>query len=308
MNWDETHNFTIKKLSAKDDYEGKVEATLISRKASEASDKAIFFVHGFVDYFFHDQFADWANTQGFNFYAIDLRKYGRSLLPHHKPNNFKHYNEYFEDFDAAVNQMKKEGNKTLVFYGHSTGGLLTALYAHHKKENVDLLILNSPFFDFNNPPALKKFIPVVAAVGRMFPNLPSPEGLKEGYATSLHKDFKGEWDFSLDWKPIKGFNINLGWVNAIYTAQKELQNGLDIKCPILVMYSAQSVTPGDYYENMHTADAVLNVEHIAKYAKVIGNNVKETVITDGVHDLVLSRKDVRDEVYKVMTEFVKENI
>jgi len=308
MNWDETHNFTITKLSAKDDYEGKVEATLISRKANEDSKKAMFFVHGFVDYFFHNQFADWANAQGFNFYAIDLRKYGRSLLPHQKPNNFKHYTEYFEDFDAAVGQMKKEGNETLVFYGHSTGGLLTALYAHHKPENVDLLILNSPFFDFNNPPALKLFIPVVAAVGRMFPHLPSPEGLKEGYATSLHKDFKGEWDFSLDWKPIKGFDINLGWVNAIYTAQKELQNGLMIKCPVLVMYSAKSVAPGDYNKSMHTADAVLNVEHIVKYAKVIGDNVKEVVIKDGIHDLVLSRKDVRDEVYKVMTEFVKEGI
>lgn len=307
MNWDQTHNFTIRKLVGKDDYEGRVEATLVSRAVSQDTKKAILYVHGFVDYFFHDKFADWVNSLGFNFYAVDLRKYGRSLLEHQKPNNFRHYKEYFEDFDLSLKQIiDEDGNKDLVLYGHSTGGLLTSLYSHHNNDSdaIKGLILNSPFFDFNNPPLLQSLIPLVSAVGKAFPDLSSPEGLKDGYATSLHKDYEGEWDFSLEWKPILGYGLNLGWVNAIHTAQKEVRKGLDIKCPVLVMYSSKSVTPGKYNEEMKTADAVLNVKHIEKHALGIGSNVKKVEIKDGIHDLVLSKKDVRENVYNEMESFL----
>jgi len=307
MNFDQTHNFTITKLDCKDDYEGRVEASLISRAASGDSKKAILYVHGFVDYFFHDKFADWANSRGYNFYAIDLRKYGRSLLSHQKPNNFRHYKEYFEDFDLATKYIgETEKNNKLIIYGHSTGGLLAALYTHHRQDNIiNGLILNSPFFDFNTPTLLKSLIPVISAIGKMFPDVSSPEGLKEGYVTSLHKNFEGEWDFSLDWKPLKGYALNLGWINGIHTAQKELRNGLEIKCPVLVMYSNKSVTPGDYSNEMMNTDSVLDVKHIAKHSKVLGNNVKEVEIQGGMHDLVLSGKSVREKVYAEMTEFLE---
>ncbi len=85
MNWDKEHRFNIQKLKLKDDYEGKVEATLIERRAETSSDKAILYIHGFSDYFFQNNIADWANNLGLNFYALDLRKHGRSILLHQKP-------------------------------------------------------------------------------------------------------------------------------------------------------------------------------------------------------------------------------
>lgn len=308
MNFDQTHNFTINKLKSKDDYEGRVEATLISRLAADNSKKAILYVHGFVDYFFHNEFADWANSIGINFYAVDLRKYGRSLLPHQKPNNFRNHEEYFEDLDLAIDYIKGvDKNETLFLYGHSTGGLLTALYANNNRDNdmIKALILNSPFFDFNMSFLLKKLVPCISNIGKLFPNMTSPEKLKTGYAKSIHKDFNGDWKFNLDWKPIEGFGLNLGWINAIHTAQRELQTGLEIKCPVLVMYSAKSVKPGEYSEEMLDADSVLNVKDIAKYAKVIGPDVTEVEIKGGLHDLLLSKKDVRLKVYSVMTKFIK---
>jgi alpha-beta hydrolase superfamily lysophospholipase len=266
-------------------------------------------VHGFVDYFFHYELADWAHQQGFNVYAIDLRKYGRSMLPHQKPNNLKDYREYFEELDLAVDFIRnKQGNSRLVLMGHSTGGLITALYAHHRsdKKTVDALVLNSPFFDFNMPPAVKKIaLPLIVALGRVFPKLPSPAGLKTGYAESLHKDYKGEWDFDLRYKPIAGFPVNLGWIVAINTAQKELQKGLDIRVPVLVMHASKSISPGNYNPEMHTADSVLDVKDISRYARVIGNNTEVVAIEDGMHDLILSAKKVRDKAYQVMQDFLQ---
>lgn len=309
MSWDEEHGFNIQKLKLKDDYEGKVEATLIKRRAETKSQKAILYIHGFVDYFFQHHLADWANNLDINFYALDLRKHGRSILPHQKPNMTKSMSEYFEEIDIAIDIIrKKDKNNFLILMGHSTGGLISSLYAHkHRNDNIiNALILNSPFFDMNKPAWFKKIvIPIIAKIGKNLPSIPSPEGLEEGYAKSIHSDHNGEWDFNLDYKPILGFKINLGWVSAIHYGQKELQSGLDISCPVLVMYSSKSVAPGKYNELMHTADSVLNVDNINMFAEEIGTQVKKVEIKDGIHDLVLSRKSVRENVFKEMTAFLK---
>ncbi len=309
MSWDEEHGFNIQKLKLKDDHEGNVVATLITRKAKSQSRKAILYIHGFVDYFFQNNLADWANNLNINFYALDLRKHGRSILPHQKPNMCTSLTEYFEEIDMAIDIIReKDKNDYLILMGHSTGGLTSSLYAHqHRNDNIiNALILNSPFFDMNKPVWFKKIIiPIIASIGKKLPAIPSPEGLEEGYAKSIHSDHFGDWDFSLEYKPIYGFKINLGWISAIHYGQKELQSGLEISCPILLMYSSKSVAPGKYNKSMHTSDAVLNVADISTYADVIGTNVKKVEIVDGVHDLVLSRKSVRDKVFKEMTIFIE---
>ncbi|MBC8321559.1 MAG: alpha/beta hydrolase [Bacteroidetes bacterium] len=311
MSWDKKHEFSTQKLKLKDDWEGEVEATLIVRKAKSQSDKAILYIHGFVDYFFQNNLADWANNLNINFYALDLRKHGRSLLPHQKPNMSRSMLEYMEEIDLAIDIIRKEdANNFLILLGHSTGGLISSLYAHnHRDDNrVNALILNSPFFDFNKPAWFKKTVmPLVGSIGLRFPNLPSPEGLKEGYVKSIHDSYHGEWDFNLDYKPLLGFKINLGWIAAIYWAQKNLQSGLEINCPVLVMYSSKSSPPGKYNTLMHTSDSVLDVDDIKRYSKGLGKYVKNVEIENGLHDLVLSKKEVRENVFNEMTDFV-ENI
>jgi len=79
------NGYTFHTLKLKPDYEGEVVATLIEKKTEKPSKKAMLYLHGFNDYFFQDHFADWANKLGFNFYALELRKYGRSILPIRSP-------------------------------------------------------------------------------------------------------------------------------------------------------------------------------------------------------------------------------
>jgi hypothetical protein len=56
---------------------------------------------------------------------------------------------------------------------------------------------------------------------------------------------------------------------------------------------------------MHTADSVLNVTDMNRLSEVIGKQVKKVEIKDGIHDLVLSRKSVRENVFKEMTSFLE---
>ena len=61
-----------------DDYEGKVVCTLVKKPQLDSVKQAVLYIHGYNDYFFQKQLGDSVNAHGYNFYAMDLRKYGRS--------------------------------------------------------------------------------------------------------------------------------------------------------------------------------------------------------------------------------------
>ena len=93
------------------------------------------YIHGFCDYFFQKELADAYVKNGFDFYAIDLRKYGRSYLPNQRINSCRNLNKYFPDIDTALAIIKSEGHSSITINAHSTGGLTTVLYAKQHQEN-----------------------------------------------------------------------------------------------------------------------------------------------------------------------------
>ena len=146
------------KLDILDGYENQilvldkgVEATLVRKQDGLQSEKAVLYVHGYNDYFFQKQLGDSVQAHGYNFYALDLRKYGRSILPNQDQFFCKSLKEYFADIDTALAIIRKEGNEKVLLMAHSTGGLITPYYLHHRQDKVkvDGLILNSPFFGFS---------------------------------------------------------------------------------------------------------------------------------------------------------------
>ncbi|HEX6685936.1 MAG TPA: alpha/beta hydrolase, partial [Candidatus Limnocylindrales bacterium] len=154
-----------------DDDEGPVFATLVRRRAPQPTSRAVLYLHGYNDYFFQTHLADFFVALGFDFYALDLRKYGRSLRPHQTANFVRSMAEHFPEIDEAVKIVKSEdGHETLVLFAHSTGGLIASLWAHARSAStgvlrIDGLILNSPFFELNAGWLVRR--PVAATVGRL---------------------------------------------------------------------------------------------------------------------------------------------
>lgn len=298
-----------------DDYEGKVTTTLVRKRNATPSKKAILCIHGFNDYFFQEIIADEFLKKGYHFYALDLRKYGRSILQNHKPNNARDLSEYYEDIDSALALIEEEGNKHIVLFGHSTGGLLITLYASDRKgsEHFDALVCNSPFYDFNVPWILKKTaIPIMAFLGRLNPNISLPVGFSKFYGKSLHKNDFGEWDYNLQWKPHIAPSINTGWINAIHHGHLKIANGVSINRPILILHSSISVYPSKWSEEMFQGDAILNVDDIIEKAKFIDSPHKDVIGFEGaMHDLILSRKPVRnlvfESIFKWLDEFLEDS-
>src|SRR4051812_15354421 len=93
--------YTKSTLTQPDDYEGPVVTTLIHRPSDTTPSRGVvLYVHGYCDYFFQTRTAELFTALGFDFFAVDLRKYGRSLLPHQTPNFCLDLGEYFADLDA----------------------------------------------------------------------------------------------------------------------------------------------------------------------------------------------------------------
>ncbi|SDZ41187.1 Lysophospholipase, alpha-beta hydrolase superfamily [Micromonospora pattaloongensis] len=290
------------------DDEGPVVATLVRRRAERPTGRAVLYVHGYCDYFFQTHLADHFVERGWDFYALDLRKYGRSLLPHQTPNFCLDLSEYFPELDAAAQIIReRDGNTTMLVNAHSTGGLITALWAHARRDAgiVDGLFMNSPFFDLNAPWFVRR--PLVAAVTRLHRRKPYrvlPLGLNSVYGQSIHAEHRGEWTYDLTWKPLGGFGVRSGWLAAIARAQRQLRSGLQIPAPVLVACSTRTYRSAKWHDDATVADAVLDVEHIVRWAPRLGQHVTVARFDGGKHDLTLSGPAVRERVFTELDRWI----
>lgn len=138
----------------------------------------------------------------------------------------------------------------MCLYGHSAGGLIATLFADRLRRDSALathrvtgLILNSPFFDLHGPAVLRS-APVsgtLRALARFRKLAVIRRPTEGGYGTSLHRDHGGEFDYNLDWKPLGGFPVTVGWINAIRRGQLQLHRGLDVGVPNLILRSDHTV-------------------------------------------------------------------
>ncbi len=279
------------------DAEGEVVATLVRRPAP-GSRRAVLYIHGFTDYFFQTHLADHFVAQGIGFYALDLRKYGRSLLPHQTKGLVRSVTEYFPEIDEAV-RIIREDNDELTVNAHSTGGLVAALWADRVRGRglVDALVLNSPFLDLNVPALLRGAADALKGVlARLPATAVLPLGIATAYGASLHRDHEGEWDYDLAWKPVEGFPVHAVWLAAIRRAHRRLHAGLGVDVPVLVLCAEQTLKVRDFIPQAHSADVVLDAEHIARWSTRIGPRVTCLRVPGGMHDLVLSPEPVRGRV------------
>ncbi|GGG32241.1 alpha/beta hydrolase [Hymenobacter glacieicola] len=299
-------------LPQPDDYEGAVRAVLVRcrQEPSVPTPRAVLYVHGFNDYFFQREMAAEYVRHGYRFYALELRKYGRALLPHQRPNNVRSLSEYFLDLDAALTQLQAEGSPRVVLSGHSTGGLITALYAAHcRPPELAALVLNSPFLELHQSWLRRHLaVPVAVALGARWPDLPLPAGLPPTYGQSLHRAYRGSWEYDLAWKPNHVFPVNAGWLRAIRQGQARVRRGLGLPLPVLVLHSDRTGRGRSWHEDCKRTDIVLEVAHIAALAPRLGHNVTVQAIPGAVHDVLLSAPAVRAAAYRAVFAWLSRQV
>jgi len=298
--------FEAQTLELPADDEGQVVATLVRHRGPDTSRRAVLYVHGYTDYFFQRELAEFWVEAGYHFYALDLRKCGRSLRPHQTQNMCADLHEYFAELDMALDIIAEDGAEALVLNGHSTGGLLLSLYAHERRpKRLQAVVLNSPFFELAGPWFTREVLTeAVSLLANIKPYALVPIRASSAYGKSLHADHSGEWPYDLAWKPLKGVPVRAGWLAAVHRGHEQVQAGLDISAPVLVLHSARSVYPDGGRAQVPHADAILDVRDMRRFGVGLGPSVTLAAIDGGLHDLVLSAPAVRAEVYAAMSRWL----
>ncbi|MBU5423833.1 alpha/beta hydrolase [Cellulomonas hominis] len=279
-------------LHLRPDDQGSAVATLVHRRdaAADRTRPAVLYVHGFVDYFFQTHVADALADRGYDLYALDLRDYGRSIRPGREPNDTRSLATYAEELDAAVRLVRAEHDR-VVLLGHSTGGLVAALWAHHRRGRglVDAVVLNSPWLDLRGSLLERTVLTwlIVHAVGVVAPRLVVSH-LGPDYGRALHAESGGEWAYDLAWKPHEGFPVRAGFVRAVRRGHAEVARGLEVDVPVLVLAS-DAIGPDDrWHDGLLTTDSVLDVADMRRLAPRLGEAVTYVEVAGGAHDLALS--------------------
>lgn len=276
----------------------------------------ILYVHGYNDYFFQEELAEKSDSAGFAFFAIDLHYNGRSYRAGEPRSDMRSVKEYYAELDAAVALSKKlagnsiSSNLPFVIIAHSNGGLITPNYLNERNsEDFAAFVLNSPFLDYKNSWFVRNVaFPVLSDVALLMPDAPAPKQESPKYNTSLLKTERGEWEFNTELKSAEWPQQYFGFLRATTRGIKWIHNGMQIKSPILMMRSGCTVNNVKWDEDYMRCDCLLDVDLLEKWAPKLGPDVTTVTVEDGMHDLFLSRKEVRDYAYRTMFEFLDDAV
>lgn len=306
------------------DEQGPVVATLVRalpapipwwerarRRRSLLEGVDVLYIHGWSDYFFQKRLARFWTARGARFFALDLRKYGRSLREGQTPGYITDLSTYDEDIAAALDAMGhgedgEESGRRLILFGHSTGGLTLSLWAARHPGAADALILNSPWLEFQFASVRAAIAPMVEFQARIRPLDVAPQ-VDLGYYTRAQQEVADPDDpmeVNTAWRPVQTMAVYAGWLNAILTGHKAVAAGLDIAAPVCVLLSKRFVPPTRWSEELTSADSVLVVDDIARAALRLGSTVTVERIDGALHDVFLSRHEAREDAYRRLHRWV----
>ncbi|MHA7984163.1 alpha/beta hydrolase [Rathayibacter sp. CAU 1779] len=271
----------------------------------------VLYVHGWSDYFFQTELAEFWWRQGARFFALDLRRYGRSLREGQTPGYVTDLETYDQDIAAALAAMghtldpSDRSRRRLLLMGHSTGGLTLSLWAARHRGAASALVLNSPWLEFQTGALGRDMIqPLIELHAKVSPRGRMPVVDLGFYTRSVSATEQGEWTYNLDWRPERGFALHPAWLRAVLAGHGRVANGLQLEIPVFTMLSARSAISPTWSEAMLHSDVVLDVNEIAERATRLGSAVTVRRFDGALHDILLSQKSIRQDAYTALEHWL----
>ena len=289
----------------------------VSKPPSHGS---VLFLHGWSDYFFQKELARFFTSRGARFFALDLRKYGRSLREGQTFGYIERLEDYDAEIDAAIEIIRAESDargpqlgssatqRRLVVLGHSTGGLVLSLWADRHRGVADALVLNSPWLELQISGAARRAIaPMINLHARYSPHEITLPQLDLGFYSQAQRTNgtpEEAASINLEWRPEHTMPVRAGWLKAIISGHERIAAGIDVGMPVCMLLSARSEFGLSWNDAMLRADTVLDVDAVAKASLRLGPSITIERINGALHDVFLSESGVRAEAYQRMERWL----
>ncbi|MHA3723607.1 alpha/beta hydrolase [Leucobacter sp. HY1910] len=272
----------------------------------------VLYVHGWSDYFFQRELAAFWTSRGASFYALDLRKYGRSLREGQTPGYIEDLDDYHEEIDQALEIMRADAGERhrdgkLILLGHSTGGLVLSLWASKHPGGCDALVLNSPWLEFQLTSAGRQLLrPLVNLGARVNARDIAPQIDSGFYSRAQRAVMMGDEYAALNtqWRPDRSHPVLAGWLRAVLDGHEQVSQGLFIAEPIAVLLSTKSHLTLRWSDELTHVDTVLDVDEVAKASLRLGAEMTMLRIDGALHDTFLSAAAPRAAAYAALEHWL----
>ncbi|WP_347107547.1 alpha/beta hydrolase [Paenarthrobacter sp. S56] len=276
----------------------------------DAGQGAVLFLHGWSDYFFNVELAQFWARQGYDFYALDMHNHGRNLEADSIGGYVADLADYDTEINSALRIIRAVGSggsrESVALMGHSTGGLVAALWAQRHRGVVQYLILDSPWLEMHGSSIGRRAAQaMVAPLARLRPEMVLRLPERGFYYRSISVTAEGEWQLDERYRPPFAFPVRVGWLKAVLAGHGQVARGLGLDIPVLVFISGASANGMVWQESMRRSDAVLDVDVIGARAMTLGRSVTLERIDGGLHDVFLSAPDVRADAYARLARWIK---
>jgi alpha-beta hydrolase superfamily lysophospholipase len=227
--------------------------------------------------------ADRLNAAGFTVLGFDHRGHGRSNANKSRSSNNPRFDQFVDDFLAAISLAHGQSDAPIVALGHSMGGLIAARAALRLGNQLPALVLSGPALKI--PTDLNGWkLQASLAIARILPFLTSPAGV----GSELSRDPAIRTSFDADELCIHT-PVKLGIARQIYVLAEETRaRASEITVPLLVMHGgADTITdpsgseefvrnakspdkefvswPGDYHEIFNELDKDQVLAHLTDW-------------------------------------------
>ncbi|WP_010533860.1 alpha/beta hydrolase [Brachybacterium squillarum] len=304
--------YTAHRLHLGADEEGELIATLVHRihrrgdREAAPGSPPLLVLHGWSDYVLDRALLDHLGEGGHDVWALDLRKYGRSLRDGQTPTAIDHLSRYDHEIGLALRIIGR--GRSPVVIAHSMGGLIASLYAQRHPRAFAGLALNSPWLEMHGGRWTRLLgDPLVRAVAPRLQHRAILPTAAPHVARTTHRDYGGRYDYELALKPAEGHGFPASTLLAVLDGQRRLARSGPITLPVLVLHAARSRFGLRFSERMRRADGVLDVRAISAAARRLGPRVRVEPIEGARHEVFLSDADARSRAVRLLDAWFAES-